>query len=108
VRGKERAMNREKVVMNRLGTELTGIIKKPQAACIEALPVAIVRSVSGYETRNGKNYTFLITIAEAPPPPLQIPVTPMFPPSLCRIDVRVARILEPLLPSACPSATAPP
>ena len=51
---------------------------------------------------------FSITIAEAPPPPLQIPAAPYFPLFCFKTLINVTMILDPLLPKGCPSATAPP
>ena len=49
-----------------------------------------------------------ITIAEAPPPPLQIPAAPILPPFCFNTFIRVTMILEPELPRGCPNDTAPP
>src|SRR5260221_11801541 len=51
---------------------------------------------------------FSITIALAPPPPLQIPAAPSFPLFCLRTFISVTRILAPEHPSGCPSETAPP
>ena len=51
---------------------------------------------------------FSITIAEAPPPPLQIAAAPYFPLFCFRTLIKVTMILEPELPSGCPKETAPP
>mmetsp|Transcript_324 Transcript_324/g.997 ORF Transcript_324/g.997 Transcript_324/m.997 type:complete len:230 (+) Transcript_324:322-1011(+) len=49
-----------------------------------------------------------MTIAEAPPPPLQIPATPIFPPLSLSTESRVTTILAPDAPIGWPRATAPP
>lgn len=51
---------------------------------------------------------FSITIAEAPPPPLQIAAAPYLPLFCFKTLIKVTIILEPELPSGCPKATAPP
>lgn len=51
---------------------------------------------------------FSITIADAPPPPLQIAAAPYLALFCLRTLIRVTIILEPELPSGCPNATAPP
>ena len=47
-------------------------------------------------------------IADAPPPPLQIPAAPIVPFLCLSIFVNVTRILAPEHPRGCPSETAPP
>ena len=47
-------------------------------------------------------------MAEAPPPPLQIPAAPIFPLFCDSTFKRVTTILAPEQPSGCPSDTAPP
>jgi hypothetical protein len=54
------------------------------------------------------SYIFSTTIAEAPPPPLQIPAAPYFPLFCLSTLIRVTIILDPLLPKGCPKETAPP
>ena len=49
-----------------------------------------------------------MTIADAPPPPLQIPATPIFPFFSLSTPKSVVVILAPEPPSGWPSATAPP
>mmetsp|Transcript_14970 Transcript_14970/g.30045 ORF Transcript_14970/g.30045 Transcript_14970/m.30045 type:complete len:208 (-) Transcript_14970:703-1326(-) len=49
-----------------------------------------------------------MTIAEAPPPPLQMEAQPMVASLACSTPYSVPIILEPELPMGCPSATAPP
>lgn len=44
-------------------------------------------------------YTFSMTIALAPPPPLQIAAAPYFPPFCLRILIKLTIILDPELPS---------
>ena len=46
-------------------------------------------------------------MALAPPPPLQIPATPIFPPLCLSTEVSVERIRAPEAPIGCPSDTAP-
>ena len=47
-------------------------------------------------------------MAVAPPPPLQTPANPYFPPLLFMTVIRLWRILEALMPMGWPRATAPP
>ena len=47
-------------------------------------------------------------MAEAPPPPLQIPATPIEPCFLVKTVFKVAMIRAPEAPNGCPRATAPP
>ena len=54
------------------------------------------------------HYINSIIIAEAPPPPLQIPAAPIFPLFCFRILISVTIILDPELPRGCPNDTAPP
>ena len=51
---------------------------------------------------------FSITIALAPPPPLQIAAAPYFALFCLRTLINVTIILEPELPRGCPKETAPP
>jgi hypothetical protein len=53
-------------------------------------------------------YSLSSTIAEAPPPPLQIPATPMLALFCFKTFANVIVILAPDAPSGCPKATAPP
>ena len=53
-------------------------------------------------------YTDSITIAEAPPPPLQIPAAPIFPLFCFKTLINVTTILDPDEPNGCPKDTAPP
>lgn len=53
-------------------------------------------------------YMILMTMALAPPPPLQIPAAPVLPPFCFSTLIRVTMILAPLHPSGWPSETAPP
>ena len=46
-----------------------------------------------------KNQMFSITIAEAPPPPFQIPAPPSFPPFCFKTWTKVTKILDPEFPS---------
>jgi len=54
------------------------------------------------------HYTFLIIMAEAPPPPLQIAATPVCPSLTCKTFTKVVTILAPDAPSGCPKETEPP
>lgn len=47
-------------------------------------------------------------IAVDPPPPLQIPANPYFPPFVLNADNKLWTILAPLIPIGWPKATAPP
>jgi hypothetical protein len=49
-----------------------------------------------------------MTMAEAPPPPLQIAAHPIFPFFSLRTLIRERIILFPEAPIGCPRATAPP
>ena len=49
-----------------------------------------------------------ITIAEAPPPPLQIPATPIAALFCFSTLINVTTILDPDDPRGCPNETAPP
>ena len=49
-----------------------------------------------------------MTIADAPPPPLHIPATPIFAFFCFNTFIKVTTILEPELPNGCPNDTAPP
>ena len=51
---------------------------------------------------------FSITIALAPPPPLQIPAAPYFALFCFNTFKSVTIILAPLAPNGCPMETAPP
>ena len=51
---------------------------------------------------------FSITIAEAPPPPLQIAAAPILPLFCFKTFINVTTTLDPELPSGCPKETAPP
>ena len=53
-------------------------------------------------------YIASITIADAPPPPLQIPATPILPFFCFKILISVTTILDPEDPRGCPKDTAPP
>lgn len=49
-----------------------------------------------------------MTIAEAPPPPLQIVATPMAASRVVNTFIRRTMMAAPLAPIGCPIATAPP
>ena len=49
-----------------------------------------------------------MSIADAPPPPLQIPAPPSFPLFCFKTFTKVTMILAPEAPNGCPNETAPP
>lgn len=53
-------------------------------------------------------YKFSMMIAEAPPPPLQIPAAPNLAPLFFKMEERVVIIRAPEQPKGWPIATAPP
>src|SRR6187402_3128576 len=53
-------------------------------------------------------YILSITNEDAPPPPLQMPVTPILALFFPRTLIKVATILAPEQPIGCPNETAPP
>ena len=68
--------------------------------------VAQMRPCLSQCTRHGQ--TISKTKAEAPPPPLQMPAAPLVKPRSLRAWINVTTTREPLEPSGCPNATAPP
>src|SRR5690606_6805026 len=86
------------------GYEILTKIKKPLRTRLK-----ITVFLNGLKLTYSCSYCiFSITIADAPPPPLQIAAAPYLPPFCFSTFIRVTMILEPELPSGCPNETAPP
>jgi len=82
--------------------------QRPKNRDLTAPPAPTKDAIGAHSRRQPSRFTASITIADAPPPPLQIAAHPMRAPRARSTVMSRAMMMAPVAPSGWPSASAPP